>query len=112
MPRPTAAKSFVQAASLFAALGDPNRLQLVARLSSEGPRSISALAKDEAISRQAITKHLRSLSEAGFIRSRRQGRERIYEFVPDRLSDAHSYLDSISRHWDAALDRLKHLVED
>ena len=100
------------AAPLFAALGDPTRLLLLGRLSSGGPGSISQLAEKSAVSRQAITKHLEVLSSAGLVRSLRQGRERIWELEPARLSDAHGYLEQISQQWDAALHRLKTFVEE
>jgi DNA-binding transcriptional ArsR family regulator len=63
------------------------------------------------VSRQAITKHLEVLSEAGLVRSDRRGRERIWELEPKRLVDAHEYLDRISRQWEDALERLKRFVE-
>ena len=100
-----------EAAPLFAALGDPTRLLLLGRLSSGGPGSISQLAEKSEVSRQAITKHLEVLAEAGLVRSSRQGRERIWELEPARLSAAHGYLDQISAQWDAALERLRQLVE-
>jgi DNA-binding transcriptional ArsR family regulator len=100
------------AAPLFAALGDETRFRLLVRLSTGGPGSIATLRAKSQVTRQAITKHLLVLSEAGLVRSRRRGRERIWELEPQRLSDAHDYLDSISRQWDDALDRLKKFVED
>jgi len=100
------------AAPLFAALGDETRLQLLARLSSGGPASITRLCEKSQVSRQAITKHLQVLAEAGLIRTSRRGRERICELAPDRLADARAYLDRISQQWDDALDRLKSFVED
>jgi len=100
------------AAPLFAALGDETRFQLLVRLSMRGPGSISRLRGGSPVSRQAITKHLVVLSEAGLVRSSRRGRERIWELEPKRLSDAHQYLDRISKQWDDALDRLKSFVED
>lgn len=99
------------AAPLFAALGDETRLQLLSRLCSGGPRSITELSRSSAVSRQAITKHLDVLSGAGLVRSRRHGRERIWELEPQRLQDARQYLEGISRQWDAALGRLKAFVE-
>jgi len=83
------------AAPLFAALGDETRLGLVARLSSDGPGSITRLAAGSDVSRQAITKHLEVLSAAGLVRSRRRGRERIWELEPARLDDVHDYLELI-----------------
>jgi len=99
------------AAPVFAALGDPTRLALVARLGSSGPLSIARLADGTAVTRQAITKHLNVLSDAGLVRSARQGRERIWEFDATPLSDARRFLDDVSRQWDVALNRLKKYVE-
>ncbi len=107
-----ATRGSMAAAPLFAALGDSTRLELIARLSRDGPQSISDLAEDATISRQAVTKHLEILEEAGLARSRREGRERIFELRPQRLAVAHRYLDQIGRQWDAALDRLQaHLAK-
>jgi DNA-binding transcriptional ArsR family regulator len=96
---------------VFAALGDATRLQLVARLCSSGPSSIMRLAHGAKVSRQAVTKHLQALEDAGIARSSRAGRERIWELRPERLSDVRRYLDQISHDWDAALGRLRRLVE-
>ena len=100
------------AVPLFAALGDETRLRLVLRLSSGGPGSITQLSAKSAVSRQAITKHLRVLADAGLVRSTRQGRAQVWDLEPGRLADAHDYLDRISQQWDAALARLKRLVEE
>ena len=99
------------AAPLFAALGDETRLRLLVRLSSRGPGSITQLSEKFSVSRQAITKHLRVLSDAGLVRSTRRGRERVWDLEPRRLDDAHAYLERISRQWDDALDRLREFVE-
>ena len=100
------------AAPLFAALGDETRLGILVRLSRGGPGSIARLSERSRVSRQAITKHLELLSDAGLVRSAWRGRERIWEIEPDRLTEAHAYLDKISRQWDDALDRLKAFVEE
>jgi DNA-binding transcriptional ArsR family regulator len=100
------------AAPLFAALGDATRLGLLVTLCSSGPLTVTHLSNRFAVSRQALSKHLDVLSEAGLVRSSRQGRERIWELEPKRLDDAHSYLERLSRQWDDALDRLKAFVED
>jgi DNA-binding transcriptional ArsR family regulator len=101
-----------KAAPVFAALGDPRRLRVVARLCVEGPLSITHLSEGSSVTRQAITKHLHVLSDVGLIRDRRHGRERIWELDPRRLGVAQQYLDQISGQWDAALSRLKALVEE
>jgi DNA-binding transcriptional ArsR family regulator len=100
------------AAPLFAALGDETRLALLVRLSRGGPDSISGLSEHAQVSRQAITKHLTVLHDAGLVRGARRGREHIWELAPARLIAARRYLDQISQLWDDALDRLKAFVED
>ncbi len=99
------------AAPVFAALGDPTRLKMFARLSDSGPLSIVRLTEGSDISRQAVTKHLRALEEVGLVSSGRVGRERVWELQPRRLSEVRYYLDVISGQWDTALDRLRTLVE-
>ena len=98
-------------APLFAALGDETRLGLILRLSSGGPGSITQLSAKSTVSRQAVTKHLRVLADAGLVRSTRRGREQVWDLEPGRLADAHAYLDRISAQWDAVLARLKAYVE-
>ncbi len=99
------------AASLFAALGDETRLQLLHRLSSGGPGSIARLSEKSKVTRQAITKHLEVLADAGLVHSARQGRESIWALDPARLAEAHQALDQISAQWDMALERLRQFVE-
>lgn len=99
------------AAPVFAALGDATRLRVVARLCADGPLSITRLSEGSKVTRQAVTKHLHTLASAGLVRGRRHGRERIWELEPERLVMAHRYLDQISEQWDAAIGRLKALVE-
>ena len=98
-------------AAVFAALGDETRLRLIARLSDDGPASIASLAEGFHISRQAISKHLRVMSDAGLARSGRRGRETVWQLEHDGLADARRYLQVISKDWDDKLRRLKDLVE-
>ncbi len=98
-------------APVFAALGDRTRLRLVGRLRDHGPMSISRLTDGTKVTRQAITKHLRVMADAGLVRSRKHGRESLWQLEQERLREARQYLDSISRQWDDALGRLRALVE-
>ena len=84
----------------------------MARLCVEGPLSISRLSEGSGVTRQAITKQLRTLGVAGLVRDVRRGRERIFELEPRRLEKARRSLDQISADWDAAIGRLKAFVED
>jgi DNA-binding transcriptional ArsR family regulator len=113
MPRGRAATAIkvADAAPVFAALGDETRLSVVARLCNGGPQSIVGLTRGTKVSRQAITKHLHALAAAGVVRSKRAGRQRIWEVRTSRLAEARGWLAQISAQWDEAIDRLRALVE-
>jgi DNA-binding transcriptional ArsR family regulator len=98
-------------AAAFAALGAEARLALIEKLLTRAPQSISRLAKGSTLTRQAITKHLRVLEEAGVVQSIRVGRESLFEFRPEPLKELQSYLEHVSKQWDEALARLKSFVE-
>jgi DNA-binding transcriptional ArsR family regulator len=98
-------------AIVFAALGDETRLALVATLSNGQSRSISQLTRGSRLTRQAITKHLRVLEEAGVVRGVRKGRENLFEFDPKPIEGIQSYLEQVSKDWDQALLRLKVFLE-
>jgi DNA-binding transcriptional ArsR family regulator len=101
-----------EAAPVFAALGDATRLRLVARLCVDGPLSIARLSENAGVTRQAVTKHLNAMGDAGLVRDVWRGRERIWEIEPKRLDKARRYLDQISDDWNAAIGRLKAFVEE
>ena len=105
-------RALSSAAPVFAALGDATRLGVVARLCTEGPQSIARLSAGAGVSRQAITKHLETLADAGLVRDARLGRERIWQLEPRRLDLARRELDLISDQWDAAIGHLKAFVEE
>ena len=98
-------------AGVFAALGDPTRLRLVAVLCAGGALSIAQLTANTAISRQAVTKHLQVLAEAGIVRDARLGRERLWQLDPRQIEEARRTLDAIGREWDVALGKLKAFAE-
>jgi len=98
-------------APVFAALGDETRLRLLTKLSGGEPVSIARLTEGSRLTRQAITKHLRVLEDAGLVRGARRGRENLFALEPEPLDEARRALDRISRQWDVPLARLKTLVE-
>jgi DNA-binding transcriptional ArsR family regulator len=109
---PSASERLAEAAPVFAALGDATRLKVIARLSADGPLSIARLTQGTRVTRQAVTKHLHTLAGAGLVRGHRHGREQIWELELRRFEIAHRYLNQISARWDAAIGRLKDLVEE
>jgi DNA-binding transcriptional ArsR family regulator len=97
--------------AVFAALGDHTRLALLDKLGDGRPRSITALSIDTLLTRQAITKHLHVLQDAGLVASLRVGRESRFAARREALDEARAYLDRIARQWDDTLGRLKMFVE-
>ena len=104
-------KELSEAVPVFVALGDETRLRLLGRLSAEGPLSITRLSEGTGVTRQAITRHLDSLSGAGLVRDSWRGRERVWSLEAVRLEKAKQVLGRISAQWDAAAARLKAYVE-
>lgn len=103
--------SLRNSAPIFAALGDETRLRLIAVLCAGGALSIAQLTSGTEITRQAVTKHLHVLADAGLVHHIKVGRERLWEFEPTQLEEARHSLEVIARQWDRALDRLKLAVE-
>jgi DNA-binding transcriptional ArsR family regulator len=99
-------------ATVFAALGDETRLSVLGRLCNGVPQSISRLTAGTNLSRQAVTKHLHVLANAGVVRSARVGRESLFELEPQPIEEVRNYLDQVSKQWDDALMRLKSHVEN
>ena len=98
-------------AHVFAALGDPTRLKLIAVLCAGGAFSITQLTASTDISRQGVTKHLQVLADAGVVRDVRMGRERLWQLEPGQLEEAKRTLEVIGREWDVALAKLKAFAE-
>jgi DNA-binding transcriptional ArsR family regulator len=96
---------------VFVALGDETRLRLIAVLCAGGAMSIARLTSGTDITRQAITKHLHVLADAGLVRDVKVGRERLWEFELSQLEQARHSLEVIAQQWDHALLNLKLAVE-
>lgn len=111
-PRRGGGAGLAGTAAVFAALGDTTRIGVVERLCTDGPQSIARLSDGAGVTRQAITKHLETLMDAGLVRDARQGRARVFELEPKRLELARRELDRIADQWDAALGRLRAFVEE
>lgn len=109
--RRSVAAKFEDYAPVFAALGDETRLSIVAKLAGGRPKSISQLTEGSALTRQAVTKHLRVLENAGLVRSTFSGRENLFELDLRPFKDINDYLEFVSGQWDQALSRLKSFVE-
>src|SRR5207244_6313731 len=88
------------------------RLALLAALASGHTLSIAQLTARTLLTRQAVTRNLGGLAEAGLVRGTRRGREHLWQLAPARLALAQRSLQQISGWWDEKLAALKQSVED
>ena len=93
------------AGAVFGALADPMRRRLLSAI-AEHPATATELATALPISRQAVAKHLSSLSQAGLLERTRSGRDVRYRVTPEPLSDAVSWMAEVGGQWDERLARL------
>src|ERR1700752_4875087 len=91
--------------STFAALADPTRRAILARLAL-GETSVSELAKPFDISGPAISPHLKVLEHAGLIARGREAQWRPCRIEPNALREVDDWLERYRRFWDESLDRL------
>jgi DNA-binding transcriptional ArsR family regulator len=108
---PAVVRSSAALANVFAALGDPIRLKLVAVLCAGGAFSIAQLTHNTDISRQGVTKHLQVLAQAGVVSDAKLGRERVWQLEPKQIEEARRTLDLIGKQWEVALGKLKAFAE-
>ena len=96
---------------LWSAIGDPSRRRVLDLLVSNGEVSASWLAERVAFSRQAVSKHLVVLEQAGLISRRKQGREVLYQVETNRLQQATRTMADLAAQWDRRLITIKRLAE-
>jgi DNA-binding transcriptional ArsR family regulator len=100
-----------QVDAVFSALSDPSRRFVVETLAEKGTATPTELAHDLPVTRQAVTKHLAALREAGLVEATRSGREVRYALTPAPLASAAGWLEEVGATWDARLEALRRLVE-
>jgi len=95
----------------FAALADPTRRQIIARL-AEGEATVSELAEPFAVSLPAISRHLKVLERAGLVARRRAAQSRPTSLRLAALEEAEAWMDTCRLTWERRMDRLgTHLDE-
>jgi DNA-binding transcriptional ArsR family regulator len=98
---------FAYAAEGFAALGDPTRREIFARI-AERPRAVGELARELPVSRPAVSQHLRVLKDAGLVMDRAEGNRRIYQADPAGLAALRAQLDTF---WNQVLATFEQVVD-
>ncbi|MGA7416524.1 MAG: metalloregulator ArsR/SmtB family transcription factor [Acidimicrobiales bacterium] len=111
-PADPASAANADAGSIFTALADPTRRQLLDQLATDGPLTATALAERYPMSRQAVVKHLTVLAAAGLLVGERRGREVRYQVVPTGLGGAATWLTEVESRWDQRLDALQQRFKD
>ena len=111
MPTETAAPPDEPLDAIFAALASPTRRRLLSRL-AEGDQPVNALAAPFAMSRPAVSQHLRVLLEAGLVSEQRAGRAHLYRLEPERLRSVREWLRTYERFWRAHLGKLGDYLDE
>ena len=96
---------------LWSAIGDPSRRRVLDLLVRRGEASASWLAGQVPFSRQAVSKHLAVLEQAGLVSRRKQGREVLYQVDAERLDQATRAMAELASQWDRRLNTIKRLAE-
>jgi|SRR3954452_5930902 len=91
--------------STFAALADPTRRAILARLAL-GETSVTELAAPFEMSMPAISRHLKVLEHAGLISRAREAQRRPCRLTPEPMKEAAEWLDAYRQYWDLSFDRL------
>lgn len=95
----------------FAALGEPTRLRIVELLRS-GPRPVNDIGERLELTQPQVSKHLRTLKQAGLVDVQAVAQQRFYELRAKPLRDLHDWLERYRQLWDARFDELDELVSE
>lgn len=96
---------------VFQAIADPTRRSLLKLLGDHEELPVTSISSQYPMSRTAVSKHLRILSEAGLVKERKVGRETRYRLEPEPLQELEHWLAYFERFWENKLSMLRHLVE-
>ena len=94
----------------FAALAEPNRLQIVEVLLA-GPKPVGDICAAVGLGQPQVSKHLRVLREAGLVQARPQAQQRLYALHPEPLREFHDWLDRFRAIWDRRFDQMDELLQ-
>jgi len=97
--------------AVFGALADPTRLAIVERLLSEGERTAGEIAAPFAMSKPAVSKHLKVLEDAGLIERRVDRQWRVCRARPEAIKSIDDWMNRYRAFWEVSLDRLGRLIE-
>ena len=91
---------------VFQAIADPTRREILSLLANK-PLNVNSVAGNFGVSRTAIYKHIKILTECGLTKINQKGRERYIEAKPEKLSEVSDWLEQYRRFWETKLDALE-----
>ena len=96
---------------VFNAIGEAHRRDILDTLIA-GEKAVGTIVNDLSLSQPQVSKHLRVLSEVGLVRSRAEGRHRLYSLEPARLRPMHDWLAKYEQAWNERLDRMDDYLKE
>lgn len=96
---------------VFQAIADPTRRKIIGMVAQQ-PLNLNAVAENFQVSRPAISKHIKILTECGLIEIKQQGRERYCEAKLDKLSDVSVWVEQYRQFWEQKLDALEKYLHE
>ncbi len=95
---------------VYQAIADPTRRAIINMIATE-PHNVNSIAEKFDVSRQAISLHVKVLTDCGLITIKQRGRDRFCEAQLDQLSEVSAWVDQYRRHWESKLDALETYIE-
>jgi DNA-binding transcriptional ArsR family regulator len=102
----------MEAVSLFRALGDPTRMEMVRRLASGESYTITTVSHGLNITRQGARKHLQILADAKVVSLTHKGRDTHVQLLRDTLDQGRAFIAELERQWDMRLEALRRYVDE
>ena len=96
---------------VFQAIADPTRREII-NMVAQQPLNLNSVAEKFNMSRQAVSLHVKILTECGLIVIKQQGRERYCEAKLDSLSEVSKWIDKYKQHWESRLDSLENYLSE
>ena len=95
---------------VFQAIADPTRREIIAMIAKQ-PVNVNTIAENFDVSRQAISLHIKILSECGLLNIKQSGRERFCEVKLEKLNEVHLWVQQYQKMWTGKLNELRKFVE-
>lgn len=96
---------------VFQAIADPTRRKII-NMIALNPQNLNAIAENFDVTRQAISLHIKILTECGLIAIRQDGRERYCSIQPQKLSEVAEWIEPFRKMWEERLDKLGHVLKN